>query len=96
LANHPDRFDAERGVASYQQALALAERLRMRPVAAHSHFGLGRMYLRSGRSEHAREHLDNATSMFRDMDVGVWLERAEMELVDRKYLGKRDRVGQNH
>ena len=96
LANHPDRFDAERGVASYQQALALAERLRMRPVAAHSHFGLGRMFLRSGRSEHAREHLDNATSMFRDMDVGVWLEQAEMELVDRKYLGKRDRVGQNH
>jgi hypothetical protein len=30
------------------------------------------------------------------MDVGLWLEQAEMELVDRKYLGKRDRVGQNH
>ena len=92
LASHPDQFDSERGAASYREALALAERHRMRPVAAHSHLGLGRIFHRSGRHEHAREHLATATTMFREMDVDHWVDQAEMELTDRGHAGMRDRA----
>jgi tetratricopeptide (TPR) repeat protein len=96
LASHPDQFDSESGAASYREALALAERHRMRPVAAHSHLGLGRIFRRSGRAEHAREHLATATTMFRDMDTDHWVEQAEMELTDRADAGLRNRVSQDH
>ena len=92
LASHPDQFDSERGAASYREALALAERHRMRPVAAHSHLGLGRIFHRSGRHEHAREHLATATTMFREMDVDHWVDQAEMELTDRGHAGMRNRA----
>ena len=32
--------------ASYRQALGLAEELGMRPMVAHCHFGLGKLYRR--------------------------------------------------
>jgi tetratricopeptide (TPR) repeat protein len=49
VAIHPDRFDAERGEAHYRQALTLAEPRAMRPLVAHCHLGLGRLYLRAGK-----------------------------------------------
>jgi hypothetical protein len=67
----------------------------MRPVAAHSHLGLGRIFHRSGHSEHAREHLATATTMFREMDVDHWVEQAEMELTDHDRVGTRDRASQD-
>jgi class 3 adenylate cyclase/tetratricopeptide (TPR) repeat protein len=96
LASHPDRSDAERGAACYRQALALAERHGMRPVAAHTHLGLGRVFRRGGNPEHAHKHLDTARIMFGDMEVGLWLEQAEKELAERDYVGKRERVSQKH
>jgi class 3 adenylate cyclase/tetratricopeptide (TPR) repeat protein len=95
LASHPDQFDSDGSAASYRKALALAERHRMRPVAAHSHLGLGRIFHRSGHSEHAREHLATATTMFREMDVDHWVEQAEMELTDHDRGGTRDRASQD-
>ena len=44
IATHPDRFDAERGEAHYRKALALAEPRGMRPLVAHCHLGLGKLY----------------------------------------------------
>ena len=44
----PDVAQAE---AHYQQALALAEELGMRPLLAHCHHGLGRLYGQTGRRE---------------------------------------------
>ena len=49
IATHPDRFDAERGEAHYRQALALAEPRGMRPLVAHCHLGLGKLYRRTGK-----------------------------------------------
>ena len=40
--------------ARYQQALALAEELGMRPLQAHCHLGLGTLYAKVGRREQAR------------------------------------------
>jgi class 3 adenylate cyclase/tetratricopeptide (TPR) repeat protein len=79
IATHPERFDAERGEAHYRQALALAEPRGMRPVIAHCHLGLSKLYQRTGRREQASEHLTIATTMYREMDMSFWLERAEAE-----------------
>jgi tetratricopeptide (TPR) repeat protein len=77
IATHPDRFDAERGEAHYRQALALAEPRGMRPLVAHCHLGLGKLYLRTGKREEAQEHLTTATTMYREMDMRFYLEQAE-------------------
>ena len=80
IAAHPDRFDAERGEAHYRQALALAAPRGMRPLVAHCHLGLGKLYRRTGRREEAQEYLTTAIAMYREMDMRFWLEQAEAEL----------------
>jgi tetratricopeptide (TPR) repeat protein len=77
IATHPDRFDAESGEGHYRQALALAEPCGMRPLIAHCHLGLGKLYRRTGKEDQAREHLTTATTMYREMDMRFWLEQAE-------------------
>jgi tetratricopeptide (TPR) repeat protein len=77
IASLPDRFDAESGEAHYRKALALAEPRGMRPLMAHCHLGLGKLYLRTGPREQAHEHLTIATTMYREIDMRFWLEQAE-------------------
>jgi tetratricopeptide (TPR) repeat protein len=72
----PDREAAE---TNYAQALALATELGMRPLVAHCHLGLGKLYRRTKQQE-AEEHLATATTMYREMDMQFWLEQAEAEL----------------
>jgi class 3 adenylate cyclase/tetratricopeptide (TPR) repeat protein len=79
IATHTDRFDAETGEAYYRQALALAEPRGMRPLIAHCHLGLGKLHRHTSKREHAREHIITATTMYREMDMGFWLEQAETE-----------------
>jgi len=63
----------------YQQARALAEELGMRPLVAHCHLGLGRLYGRTDKREPALVHLSTATTMYREMGMTYWLEKAETE-----------------
>jgi transcriptional regulator with AAA-type ATPase domain/tetratricopeptide (TPR) repeat protein len=79
IATHPDRFDAESAEAHYREALALAEPRGMRPLIAHCHLGLGRLYWRTGQREQAHEHLTIATTLYYEMDMPFWLEQAEKE-----------------
>jgi hypothetical protein len=51
IATHPDRFDADRGEAHYLDALALAAPRGMRPLVAHCHLGLGKLYRRTGKRQ---------------------------------------------
>jgi hypothetical protein len=60
--------------------LALAEPRGMRPLIAHCYLGLGKLYGRTGQRDQAREHLATATTMYREMDMGFWLEQAEAEM----------------
>src|SRR5207245_2086468 len=55
--------DAESGEAHYREALTLAEPRGMRPLVAHCHLGLGKLYRRTGKREQAQEHLTTATTM---------------------------------
>jgi tetratricopeptide (TPR) repeat protein len=80
ITTHPDRFDAESGEAHYRKALALAEPRSMRPLVAHCHLGLGKLYRRTGKREQAQEHLTTATTMYREMGMRFWLEQAEAEM----------------
>ncbi|MGH7319713.1 MAG: tetratricopeptide repeat protein [Candidatus Rokuibacteriota bacterium] len=80
IATHPDRFDAESGEAHYHQALALAEPRGMRPLIAHCHLGLGKLYRRTGDFVRAREHLTTAATMYREMGMNFWLAQAEAVL----------------
>ncbi|HEX4043479.1 MAG TPA: adenylate/guanylate cyclase domain-containing protein [Xanthobacteraceae bacterium] len=76
LAAQPDRFDAENSMAHYREALAVAQKHGMRPLIAHCHFGLGRVYDRLGKPE-AHKNLAAAATMYRDMDMAFWLKQTE-------------------
>jgi tetratricopeptide (TPR) repeat protein len=77
---HADPPDAEQAEAHYQQALALAEALGMRPLTAHCHLGLGTLYAKVGRQEEARAELSTAIDLYRAMDMTFWLPQAEAAL----------------
>jgi hypothetical protein len=49
----------------------------MRPLVAHCHLGLGRLYRRPDRREAAQEHLATARTMYREMERAYWLAQAE-------------------
>jgi hypothetical protein len=52
----------------------------MRPLVAHCHRGLGELYRRADKREEARAHLATASTMYREMGMSVWLEKAEAAL----------------
>ena len=43
--------------------------LLTRPLVAHCHLGLGKLYARMGKREQAREHFTTATTMYREMGM---------------------------
>jgi len=65
---------------SYRTAAAIATELGMRPLVAHCHLGLGKHYRRTGKVDQAKEHLITATTMYREMDMRFWLEKAGAEM----------------
>ncbi len=64
------------------EALALAERLTMRPLVARCHAALGPLHARAGRRDAAREHLTAAATLFREMGMTLWLGDAEAALAE--------------
>jgi hypothetical protein len=62
---------------SYWQAIALATELEMRPLVAHCHFGLGKLYRRTGDRAKGHEHHAIAVTMYREMGMTLWVEKAE-------------------
>jgi tetratricopeptide (TPR) repeat protein len=65
---------------NYLAAQDLAEELGMRPLVAHCHIGLGKLDTVFGDKETARNELQSALSMYRDMDMQFYLKQAETEL----------------
>ena len=72
----PGEWDT--AAARFREALALADALRMRPLAAHCHASLGASARRAGEDEDARAHLTTAMTMYREMDMRFWRDRAGM------------------
>jgi len=51
----------------------------IRPLIAHCHLGLGKLYRRTRQREQAQEHLTTATTMYREMNMQFWLKKSEKE-----------------
>jgi tetratricopeptide (TPR) repeat protein len=66
--------------AHFQHALTLAEALGMRPLQAHCHRGLGRLYARAGQREQACTELAAAIDLYRAMAMTFWLPETEAAL----------------
>jgi tetratricopeptide (TPR) repeat protein len=82
IATHPDRFDGESAAAHYWEALALARMHGMRPLVAHCHLGLSKLYSRIGKIEHAHENLTAAMTMYREMDMRFWLDKEQIDIAN--------------
>jgi len=54
--------------------------LGMRPLVAHCHLGLCKLYRRTDKREQAQEHL-TVTTMYREMGMTYWPEKAEDQLM---------------
>jgi tetratricopeptide (TPR) repeat protein len=80
VAAHREPPEIEPAETHYRQAMALSEELGMRPLVAHCHLGLAKLYRRTAQREQAREHLTTAITMYREMDMQFWLEKAETDL----------------
>jgi hypothetical protein len=81
IAARRDPPKIESAAASYRQALALAEELEIRPLQAHSHRGLGILYIKVGWREQARAELSTAIALYCDMEMQFWLPQAEAALL---------------
>ena len=75
-----DPAGAEAATRDYREATTLAAELGMRPLVAHCHLGLGTLCRRTGTQDQAREHFTTATTMYREMGMTYWPERAEAEM----------------
>ena len=69
--------DIQAAESSYRETLALGGQLGMRPLIAHCHLGLGKLYRRTDKRDEAHDHLSTATMMYRQMDMRVYLNQAE-------------------
>ena len=80
LALHGESPDLETSETHYRQSLRLADELGMRPLQAHCHRDLGKLYSRTGQAEQARAELSAAIEMYRGMDMTFWLPETEAAL----------------
>jgi len=80
IAAREEPLDIGKAENHYRQAIDLAEELGMRLLIAHCHVGLGKLYRRAGNPQQARTHLTDGVAMMREMEMGLWLEKAEAEL----------------
>jgi class 3 adenylate cyclase len=63
--------------AFYRRALALAEELGMRPLVAHCHVSLGKLYATLGHRADAGGELTVARDLYQTMGMTYWLAQAE-------------------
>jgi tetratricopeptide (TPR) repeat protein len=72
--------DIEQAEAPYAAAMKRANELGMRPLLAHCHLGLGKLYRRTGKREQALERLATAATMYGEMQMTYWLEQTHTEM----------------
>jgi len=80
IAVRREPLERDQAEAHYRHALALADELGMRPLQAHCHLGLGKLYSQIGQREQVRTELSTATAMYRSMEMTFWLPQAEATL----------------
>lgn len=64
----------------YQQAIDQAGELKMRPLLAHCHLGLGQLYIENRRIQEAQQEVKTAIDLYNSMNMSFWLPKAEASL----------------
>jgi tetratricopeptide (TPR) repeat protein len=85
IVTRRDPLALDHAASYYQQALAIATELGMRPLQAHCHYGLGTLYSQMDRVEKACAALSTAIDLYRDMDMTFWLPEAEAALAGMEH-----------
>ena len=73
----PPNSEAE---GHFRLAMELAAELGMRPLVAHCHLGLGKLYRRLGRGADADVQVKRAAEMYRDLVMPLWLGQSEVAM----------------
>jgi tetratricopeptide (TPR) repeat protein len=87
IASHPEQTELDKAENYYRQAMDLADSQGMRPLLARCHLGLGLLNRKREKSEPAKEHLSTAITLFREMEMTPYLEKAE-SLMKELSLGR--------
>ncbi len=61
----------------FQQALILADELEMRPLQAHCHAGLGRVYQQAKWTDRSHRECTTALEMYHAMGMAFWMTEVE-------------------
>ena len=77
-----ERVHEDAAESTYRSAMALAAELGMRPVIAHCHAGLAKLF-RTTKPVDADEHVRAATAMYREMGMTYWLEKLTSIIAER-------------
>jgi tetratricopeptide (TPR) repeat protein len=81
VASASQPADLGAAVRHYQDALALAETLGMRPLAARCRLGLARVARRAGDVKTAARELEAAAVLLHELGMTYWLERGELDRI---------------
>jgi tetratricopeptide (TPR) repeat protein len=76
-------MDVEGARAAFEEAIAIARDMGLRPLLGRCQLALGRALNRAGERRAARGPLEEAAALFTGMDMRFWLDRAEAALGDR-------------
>jgi class 3 adenylate cyclase/tetratricopeptide (TPR) repeat protein len=79
IVSRRDPSAVETAGGYYQAALGLASELGMRPLVAHCHFDLGKLFRKTDQQEQARQYLTSATTAYREMNMRFWGDQAEAD-----------------
>ena len=77
----------EKAIDRYNQAISLANKLQMKPLAAQCNRSLGLLHKVNENYEEARPYLTQAVQLFRDMKMDQWTNQSEQELKAVSGLG---------
>ena len=76
VASRREPLDSAAAAGHYRSATTLAADLGMRPLVARCHLGRGARRRRSGGADDAEPDLTRALSMFVEMEMPFWSEKA--------------------
>ena len=77
IAAQRQSMNPTEAAVGYEEALRLAQELKMRPLEAHCHLGLGTLHTRAGNSTSAHSELDAAAKLYQTMSMSSWLSVTE-------------------
>ena len=80
IHSHPEHLNPQKSKDYFADAMKAAEQNGYRVVMTHCHAGLGRLKLATGQISQAKEKLNLACDMYRDMGMTYYLHKAEEDL----------------